>query len=191
MLTFKNKLLLTKAQEIRVNSWISVCRMVYNLSLEVRISAWRNKQQQVHRFDLTKQVTELRNEYDWVKDVPADSLNYAVMRLDDAYKRFFKGSGFPKWASKRSYTSITVRQANKGTLRVENGRLQINKLGFIKMVKDRPFEGEIKYITIKKEIDGYYACVTTDAVKNIRCDDESQVIGLDRLNNLVDSKGWG
>lgn len=66
MLTYKRKLILTKAQERRVLSWIGVCRMVYNMGLEIKISAWKGKQLYVSAYDLMKQVTEIRK-IEWVK----------------------------------------------------------------------------------------------------------------------------
>lgn len=51
MLTFKRKLILTKAQQSRIDSWVGACRVVYNLGLEVRIEAWKNKQQSVHKLE--------------------------------------------------------------------------------------------------------------------------------------------
>ena len=93
-------------QQARIDSWVGACRLVYNLGLQVRIEAWKNKQESVHKFELMKQITELRKDFDWIEDVPADSLHKVMERLDSAYKMFFNGGGFPKWANKRKYNSI-------------------------------------------------------------------------------------
>ncbi len=111
MLTYKRKLILTKAQEERISSWIGACRTVYNLGLEIRISAWKNQQKSVSKFDLMKQLPSIKD-IEWIKDVPCHTLQNTMERLDYSYKNFFRtvhsGGGFPKFASKRNYVSILM-----------------------------------------------------------------------------------
>lgn len=187
MLTYKRKLKLTKAQQSRIDSWIGACRVVYNLGLEVRKEAWKNKQQSVHKYELQKQITELRKDIDWIKDVPYDTLSDVTERLDSAYKLFFKGGGFPKWANKKHYTSISFRNH----LSVSGNKIKVPNIGILKIFEESVITGEIKIFLIKREITGYYACITTDAIKNIQNKDESQVIGLDMgiAHLYVDSNG--
>jgi putative transposase len=78
---------------------MGACRVVYNLGLEIRIAAYRNKQQSVSKFDLMKQLVDIKD-IDWIADVPSQSLQNVIERLDNSYKKFFKGGGFPKWANK-------------------------------------------------------------------------------------------
>jgi len=186
MLTYKRKLKLTKAQQSRIDSWIGACRTIYNLGLEIRKEAWKNKQQNVHKYELMKQLTAIRD-IAWVKDVPRGCMDDSIQRLDKSYQSFFKGAGFPKWASKKNYKSITMRQS----LSIKGNTVSVPKMGMVKMVKDSEVLGNIKIITVKKEVTGYYVCIVTDAVKNIKCDDENQVIALDMgvKSFFVDSNG--
>lgn len=185
MLTYKRKLILTKSQQSRIDSWLGACRVVYNLGLEIRISAWKTKQQSVSKFDLMKQLVDIKD-IDWIADVPSQSLQSVIERLDNSYKKFFKGGGFPKWANKRRYKSMLFKSAT-----VVGNRVKLPKIGSVKMFKDAEIKGEIKTATIIKEVNGYSICITTDATKNIQNNDESQVIGLDMgVSYLyVDSKG--
>lgn len=185
MLTYKRKLILTKAQQARIDSWIGACRVVYNLGLEIRISAYRNKQQSVHKFELIKQLTEIKD-IDWIADVPSQSLQNVIERLDNSYKKFFKGGGFPKWANKKRYNSILFKSAS-----VLGNNVKLPKIGSLRIFKDAEIKGDIKMATIIKEPTGYFICIVTDATKNIQNKDESQVIGLDMgLKYLyVDSNG--
>lgn len=190
MLTYKRKLDLTKAQETRINSWIGACRVVYNLSLEIRIEAWKNKQITLHRYELMKQLPELRRGTDWIADVPSNSLVDVIDRLDKSYQRFFKGAGFPKWANKKYYKSILFKQ-NKNIIRLGNNKINIPKVGNLKLFKDGDINGNIKVATIKKEPTGYFIYIVTDATKNIQNQDENQVLGIDMgvANFYVDSNG--
>lgn len=190
MLTYKRKLILNKAQQARIDGWIGVCRVVYNLGLEVRIEAWKNKQVTVHKYALMKQVTELRGEIDWIADAPQQSLELTIERLDATYKRFFKGAGFPRWASKRKYNSISFKRDGK-VLNIDGNRVNLPKLGMLKMFKDAEIIGNIKTATIIKEPTGYFICINTDAVKPIQNQNESQILGIDMgiTHFAVDSNG--
>ena len=185
MLTYKRKLILTKNQQSRIDSWLGACRVVYNLGLEIRISAYRNKQESVHKFELMKQLATIKD-IDWIADVPSGSLQNVIERLDNSYKKFFKGGGFPKWANKRKYKSILLKSAY-----VIGNEVKLPKIGYLRMFKDGEIKGEIKTATIIKEVTGYFICITTDAIKDIQNKDENQVVGLDMgVSYLyVDSNG--
>lgn len=189
MITFKRKLKLTKEQESRVESWIGTCRVVYNMSLEIRMETWKNKQETVHKYELMKQLKTIKN-IDWIADVPAQSLELTIERLDASYKSFFKGLGFPKWANKRKYNSIKFKQDGKG-LRIDGSAIHLPKLRWTKFFKDSPITGNIKTATITKEPTGYFVSITTDAVKSIQSQDENQILGIDMgiTHFAVDSNG--
>jgi putative transposase len=189
MLTYKRKLILTKSQQIRIDNWIGTCRFVYNMALEIRIEAWKNKQESVGKFELMKQLTTIKN-IDWIADVPAQSLQNVIERLDNSYNRFFKGAGFPKWANKRYYKSILFKQ-NSGIIKLSVNNINLPKIGKVKMFKDAHIMGNIKAATIKKELTGYFITIVTDVVKDIQNKDENQVIGLDMgLSHFcIDSNG--
>ncbi len=174
MLTFKRKLILTQAQANRLDSWIGVARMVYNMCLEIRKEAYKNQQTTIHRFELDGQLKTIRD-IDWVADVPFDALSDAIKRMDLAYRKFFSGGGFPKWATKRKYASIKVRH----NISIKDRYIKLPKIGLLKMVKDSPVIGKIKTVIVKKEVHGYFVCITTDAVKQIQNQDENQILGID------------
>lgn len=189
MLTYKRKLILTKKQEVRLTNWAGVCRMVYNMGLEIKSTAWKGKQLNVSAYDLQKQITEIRN-IDWIQDVPSDTLNSEMIKLDSSYRNFYNGSGFPKFKSKNSKLSIHFKQ-NDGVLRISGNKINLPKLKEVKIFKDSQIEGKIKTATIVKDATGWFIYIVTDAVKNISNQDESQVIGLDMgvAYFCVDSNG--
>jgi len=178
MLTYKRKLRLNKAQEARIGSWIGTCRFVYNMGLEIRREAWKNKQQQVHKYELMKQLKPIKN-IEWIKDVPHQCLEKVIVRLDNAYKSFFKGAGFPKWATKGQFNSIQFKQDAFDCIRATNTSVRLPKIGKLKIIKDTEIIGKIKNASIIKEPTGYFVCITTDAKKSIHSQNESQILGLD------------
>jgi putative transposase len=180
MLTYKRKLKLTKVQEERISSWIGVCRLVYNMGLEIKISAYKNKQLNVSAYDLMKQLTEIKD-IDWVADVPSQSLQNSLERLDKSYKNFFRtcksGGGFPKFKSKKNYKSILFKSAEL----TQNNKIKLPKIGELKFFKGKsPIIGKIKTAQIVIEPTGFFICIVCDEVsKNISNPNESQVIGID------------
>lgn len=198
MLTYKRKLILTKGQEDRISSWIGVCRLVYNMGLEIRIAAYSNLKQ-VSKNHLMKQLTTIKD-IDWIKDVPGHSLQNTMVRLDLSYRNFFRtchtGGGFPKFASKKRYKSISFIQDglrhNRPEITVKNNKIKLPKIGELKMFKDAPIVGIPKTATIKKEPTGYFVYIVCAEVrKTIQNPDENQVCGIDMgiANFCVDSNG--
>jgi len=192
MLTYKRKLKLTKAQEERISSWIGACRLVYNMGLEIKKETWKNKQQNVSAYDLMKQLPEIKH-IDWIADVPSQSLQNSLERLDKSYKNFFRnfksGGGFPKFKSKRDYKSILLKSSELKP----NNKIKLPKLGEVSFFKDKsPIVGKIKTVQIVIEPTGFFICIVCDEVsKNISNPDESQVIGIDMgvANFCSDSNG--
>lgn len=192
MLTYKRKLNLSKIQEGKLKSWIGTCRFIYNMGLEIKKESWKNKQKNVSMYDLMKQLTEIKD-YDWIKDVPSQSLQNSIERLDKSYKNFFRtiksGGGFPKFKSKRTYNSILFKSAEL----TSKNTIKLPKIGQLIFFKDKtPIIGKIKTVTVIKEPTGYFICIVCDEVsKNISNTDESQVIGIDMgiANFCVDSNG--
>lgn len=172
--TFKRKLILGKEKENRIRSWIGACRVVYNLGLEIKIASWKGKSINVSCFELMKQLPELKKEFEWIKDVPAQSLQAALERLDKSYQSFFKGAGFPKWASKRSYKSIHLK-----SISVSNNIVTIPKMGKVRMFKDKLISGVPKTAQIIIEPNGIFICIQCELPDSKLCGENQASIGID------------
>lgn len=146
-----------------------------------------------------KQLPELKD-IEWIKDVPAQTLQNAIERLDIAYQNFFRtchnGGGFPKFANKKKYKSILLKNGNLNRkiplIEIKNNTIKLPKLGQIKMFKDSSILGIPKTATIIKEPTGYFVCIVCDKInKTIQNTDESQVCGIDMgvTYFCVDSNG--
>lgn len=183
--TYKYKLKLTDVQIDTIEQWIGACRYVYNLALETKIQAYQ-KGVNLSKYDLINQLPDLKD-VEWIKTVPAQSLQNVIERLDTAYQKFFKGGGFPKWAKKDEYKSIlfkSVKQTEKGFI--------LPKIGLVKVFKDRLPIGKLKTANLVKESNGYFLCVTFESVlENLYPTDENQVVGIDMgiAYFLADSNG--
>lgn len=188
--TYKRKLILTKAQEQKIRSWIGASRVVYNLALEIKRDAYRKARKSVHKYDLGKQITELRKEIAWVRDAPCEVLEATNERLDKAYRTFFRtfksGGGFPKFASKKTFKSIEFRY----NIRIIGNIITLVRIGKLKFHKDEPILGIPKNAIIKIEPTGFFVCIQCKDVP-IKFQSENQAIGLDMGINrfCTDSNG--
>ncbi|AFM02668.1 transposase, IS605 OrfB family, central region [Bernardetia litoralis DSM 6794] len=123
------------------------------------------------------QLPQLRKEISWIKDVPAQALQESIKRLDKAYTSFFKNGGFPKWAKKGRYNSLTFPQDVKSN---QVNTFILPKLGKVRVFKNRMPNGKLKTATITKECDGYYLSVTFESeTKNKYPTDKNQAVGID------------
>lgn len=176
--TYKRKLILTKAQEQRLRSWIGSCRVVYNLGLQIKIDSYNKLGKSIHKYALMRQLTELRSEIDWINDVHVGVLQNSIERMDNSFANFFRtcknGGGFPKFASKRTYKSISFKKV----LSIKDDRIKLSKIGFIKIFKDNPILGIPKTATIKIEPTGFFISIFCENVP-AKFESENQAIGLD------------
>lgn len=188
MRTYAYKLKPTAAQKKRIDEWVGVCRYVYNMSLEIRIASRKSLVKMPTAYDLMRQLKGIRSAYDWVQDVPVQCLEDAIKRLDMAYKRFFKGAGFPKFRGKKNFASISFRQS----LSIQKGKIRLAKIGWVNFFEDRLPKGNIKGAIIKIKNGNYYVIVNTDYTPSfVGPNSENQAIGIDMglAHFAVDSEG--
>lgn len=156
MITYKFKLKVNKTQRQTLTRYINTCRAIYNVALEQRIAAYKGGKPE-NFVTQCKQLTDLRSEFNWVREVPVHTEQDVLERLEKAYKSFFKGAGFPKFAKKADYNSIVFK-----SLKVQDGAVVLPKIGRIGMFQSRPVEGNVKRATVTREGEDFYICIVSD-----------------------------
>lgn len=142
--------------EKTLDRFLGTTRTVYNVAKEVREEAYR-KGVSINYYGLSAQLTEAKKEFKWVSEVPAQSLQAILERLENGYKKFFgdlkKGvkTSKPKWAKKGRWNSIPFKEIS-----IKNRRFRLPKLGEIKVFKFKVPKGELRTATLVKEADGWY-----------------------------------
>ena len=153
--TFNYKLKPNKTQLIYLNKWLGTCRFLYNLALEYKIMLYDRGKKTISKFDLIKELVDVKKVegFEWIKEVPSQTLQAVIERLDNSYQRFFKmGAGFPKFAKKNKFKSFLIKQG----VEIYGNCVKLPKIGLIKFFNSRPIESKIKTATIRKEADGWY-----------------------------------
>ena len=177
----KYRLYPNQEQKVLLSKHFGHCRFIWNLALETKTNAYLSAKVGYSRFNLQKQLVELKKECEWLKEVNSQALQAVLQNLDLAYKKFFKGAGFPKFKSKDTKQSFHVPQ----NVKVEDGGLVIPKFKKkgIKVKLHRPLEGTIKSATISITSTGKYfvsiLCETGKGCKTKTPVEENKTIGID------------
>lgn len=200
---FKYRLLPTKEQAVLINKTVGCARLVYNAML------FDYKEQLGNGMKpKLKEVTYFKQTYGFLNEVDSLALANAKQHLQTAFKNYFdskkgkrkgKKVKFPKKHKKsKCKLSYTTNNQN-GTIRLENGKLKLPKLGFVEFVMHRELEGNITSCTVEQARDGkYYVSVSVDIpnetishIHKRKSFNELKVVGIDMSMKefSVDSDG--
>jgi putative transposase len=111
-------------------------------------------------------IKEVRPEY---REAHSQVLQDVLTRLDRAFQAFFRRvkhdetPGYPRFQGSNRYNSFTYKQFGNGAT-LDNGFLVLSKVGRVvrrvAMRWSRPIEGTPKTVTISREADGWYVCIS-------------------------------
>lgn len=91
-----------KEQETFFWECANAVRFVYNFSLNLKTEAYKTEGISLDSNNITKYITQLKytEQYSWLVDIPSETIKYAVKDMDSAFKKFFKGAGYPRFKKK-------------------------------------------------------------------------------------------
>ena len=190
---FKYKLKPNNDQIVLLNKHFGSIRYVYNYFLNERKNEYENNKNTLNYYDNAKSLTELKtkDEFNWLKEINSQSLQYSLKSLDGAYQNFFKyKKGFPKFKSKKSKNSFSVPQS----VSIKDNTLIIPKFrDGVKLIKHRDFEGKIKSCTISKTpTNEYFVSILVDTSNDFKFEKTNKTIGIDLglKDFLITSEGY-
>jgi len=177
---YKYRIYPDDSQKVLLEKHFGAVRFIFNIGLEVKQMAYAGNKINLSCFDLSNQLTELKNDCTWLREVNSQSLQMALRNLDNAYQLFFKGkSSFPKFKKKSHRQSFQCPQYVK----INGDNLYLPKFKQpIKIVLHRPFNGQIKTVTISRTpTNKYFASILTDNHKDIPkpISKSEKMIGID------------
>lgn len=178
--TYTYKIKPNKKVEQKFSEQIGVCRYVYNLAIEVREESFR-KGVNINYYELSKQLTEAKKDFDWLRQVNAQSLQATLERLENGYKKFFsdlkKGvkTSKPKFAKKDRWKSLPFKSVKA----LENC-FELPKFGKVRVFKFKAPKGDLRTASIVKEADGLYLKIVVDEYNSkVKNRDSQSVVALD------------
>ena len=138
ILAKKVRLYTNELQEEKLWKSVGTARFIYNWTLARQEENYKNGGKFISDRVLRKELTVLKkSELNWLSEVSNNVAKQAVKDACNAYKRFFKGlSDKPKFKSKRKSKKSFYNDNVK--LKVKNGYVNIEKVGWIKIKEQIP-----------------------------------------------------
>lgn len=150
---YQYRLYPNKEQQTYFAKCFGSVRFIYNHMLAERIELYekyKGDEVQLKRHK-PRTYTSYKKEFEWLKEVDNLALANTQMNLNTAYKNFFKsGFGFPKFKSKKGSADSYKTNNQGGNIRIEENKIKLPKVGFVKIKLHREFDGLIKSCVIKK-----------------------------------------
>ena len=158
-----------KQQQTIINKTLGCVRFVYNHFLCIRMNEWKLNHNSIHYNDTASMLKELKKypEYTWLKEVDSTALQQSLRDLQKAYDNFFtKKAGYPHFKSKHNHCLSYRSQCVNNNIRVVCDRIQLPKIGRVKIKLSREVVGKISNVTVTRIASGKYyvsLCVTYEA----------------------------
>ena len=153
---YKFRLYPNRTQEVLLNKTFGCVRYAWNQN----VAQFNTYDKETNPKPEFKTSTELRNEIEWMKEVSASAIQQKEIDFKEFKKQLFNTKrktklGFPKFKKKSNRQSYRLPNQK---FKIINDRIQLEKIGKIKFVKDREFPEFFKFmsVTISKNPSGEF-----------------------------------
>ena len=168
-LTYRYRLLPTRAQHKALAAILEAQRVLYNAALEERILCCRATGKTRTYFDQCKALVECRRVLPEMAELPSNLQRGTLQRLDQAFKGFFRRvkagekPGFPRFKGRGWFNSFQF--AEFSGLTFDGKRLRFRGLpGGLSVHMHRPMpEAEILTAKFKRDVKGWFVCLVVRA----------------------------
>lgn len=164
-----------------LSKFFGCSRFVSNWALETKLKHQAEKSDGISRFNLLNLLPELKAQNEFLKECHSQVLQNSVDRVHVAFGEFLKGKrGCPNWKSKKNpVCSVSFVQSVK----LQGKRIKLPKIGSVKIVLHREFEGQIKTVTISRVASGkYFASILVEdglELPSLEKIEQQSAVGLD------------
>ena len=184
---YKYRIYPNKEQQTKMNQFFGCCRFVYNKCIEWYSNAYKSWKENGTDIGKTPLLTEFKKDYKFLKECDNAALAYSRSNFERAIKDFIKSKngkrngkrlGFPQFKSKhKSKMTYKTCDAHGGIRFVDDKHIKLPKIGLVKCVKHRDFDGIIKAVTVEMKPSGkYYISVM------VECPNEA-LLKINKKNN--------
>jgi len=185
--TYKFRIYPNKKQTRELNQTLEICRMTYNDLLSKRIEYYKQTKKTLSCYEQQKYLSSQKANYESMKSVYSQVLQNVAVRVDLAFKGFFRRlkaksgkAGFPRFKQYERYDSITFPQ-NNGSFKFTNDeKIYLSKIGYVKIKKHREITGLVKTCDVKKTSTGkWFVSITCINVEKKHLEKTKKKIGID------------
>ncbi|MDF0592571.1 transposase [Methanotrichaceae archaeon M04Ac] len=163
---FKYRIYPTKAQRSKMEQTLELCRWTYNETLAYRKNSFEQEGKSISKYETHNLLPEWKKNKPELKEVFSQTLQNVQERVDLAFKAFFRRvkagetPGYPRFKGKGWYDSFTYPQLG---FKLSSGKLDLSKIGDVKIKLHRPIEGKIKRLTVRRSSTGkWFACFSVE-----------------------------
>lgn len=188
---YKLRIYPTDSQRELIEKTFGCTRYIYNNFLAERKNKYEESKTKVHVYEQLKELTDLKREKEWLREIDSCALQACVYNLDDAFQKFFKGNGYPRFRAKGVHESFrtnntlsTYKNKKYETIRIDFNK-RIITLPKLKEVKFRGYRttkeiiGKIKSATISKDANKYFVSILVEVPFIKYSINPSSIVGLD------------
>jgi putative transposase len=183
--TYKYKLNPTPEQVRALETVLQRCRTLYNVALDQRRTAWERCRISVSYYQQKAELPGLKAACPEYAEVNAQVLQDVMLRVERTFQAFFRRvknseqPGYPRFQGGTRYNSFTYPQYGAGAV-LDGGVLNLSRIGRIPLRLHRPLgEGMPKTVTISREADGRYACISCVEVPTVPLPPTGRETGID------------
>lgn len=181
--SFRFRIYPSKAQITNLEYTLDLCRDLFNASLQERRDAYKLNRISLNYYDQANQLKEIKQTNPEYKDVHSQISQDVLKRVDKAFQSFFRRiktkqgkAGFPRFQNKQRYNSFTFAQSG---FSLTDNRLQLSKIGKVKIKLHRFIVGKVKTLTISRDSCGkWFACFSVETAKEI-LEPTNKSVGID------------
>jgi putative transposase len=185
---YKFRMYPNKQQEAMLELTLENCRHLYNIALADRKNSYENEGISRTYNDQASMLIVEKKEGKF-NGIFSQVLQDVLRRLDKSFKAFFRrvkvgeDPGYPRFKGLGWYKSFTYPQVG---FKLEGSRLNLSKIGSIRIFKHREVEGKVKTCTIKKNLLGQWYVILVTEIEDVLPVETSIAVGVDvGLKNLV------
>ena len=152
---YKYRIYPTKKQQRALNETLDECRWLYNHLLEERKTLWETRHESTSLYRQIDSFRDLKEERPSLKIAHSQVLQNVAVRIELAFKAFFRrvkngeDPGYPRFRGKFRYDSFTYPQWEK-SCKIEGDRIYLPKIGHVKIILHRNFQGTPKTCTVRR-----------------------------------------
>ena len=184
---YKYRIYPNKEQQLKIKQFFGCCRFVYNKCIEWYSAAYKSWKENGTDIGKTPLLTEFKKDNEFLKECDNAALAYSRSNFERALKDFIKSKngkrngkrlGFPQFKSKhKSKMTYKTCDAHGGIRFIDDKHIKLPKMGLVKCVKHRDFDGAIKAVTVEMKPSGkYYISVM------VECPNET-LLKINKKNN--------
>ncbi|GLV59745.1 transposase [Dictyobacter sp. S3.2.2.5] len=162
---FKFRIYPTEKQVGKLEWTLRRCKELYNAALQERRDAYTMCGLSVSYYTQNKQLPEIKEIREEYRAIHSQVLQDVLTRVDKAMDHFFRRvtngekPGYPRFKSGDRYDSFTYTQSG---FEIINGKVNLSKIGWIKIKLHREIVGSIKTCTIEREAGQWYVVLSTE-----------------------------